>query len=188
MSCVGRYAVSDAAYRAMRREFHDQCVLISGESGSGKTEASKKILHYIATCNHQESNEIDRVKDRLLQSNPILEVYTQTMHANMWLIIRRPLVMPRRTGMITRVDLENTWMFSSILRWEFGSSQYSNYGCASSRNTSIHYSRLLIFGIYWMRFLQIERRVRVTLVAKDSHTWPCICDHCKDVTWQVDIL
>jgi len=67
------FAIADAAYRAMRSEYHDQCVLISGESGAGKTEASKKILHYIA-AHSSHSSEVGRVKDRLLQSNPVLEV------------------------------------------------------------------------------------------------------------------
>jgi len=48
-------------------------VLISGESGAGKTEASKQILNYIA-ANSGHCYEVDRVKARLLQSNPILEV------------------------------------------------------------------------------------------------------------------
>lgn len=57
----------------MRSEFRDQCVLISGESGAGKTEASKKILQYIAASS-THSRDVARVKDRLLLSNPILEV------------------------------------------------------------------------------------------------------------------
>jgi len=68
------YAIADAAYRSMRSEYRDQCVLISGESGAGKTEASKKILQYIAaTSTH--ADDIEVIKDRLLQSNPILEAF-----------------------------------------------------------------------------------------------------------------
>ena len=67
------YAISDVAYRKMRSEFRDQCVLISGESGAGKTEASKQILQYIAASSGH-SKHLNQVKDRLLQSNPILEV------------------------------------------------------------------------------------------------------------------
>ncbi|XP_014666080.1 PREDICTED: unconventional myosin-Ic-like isoform X2 [Priapulus caudatus] len=68
------YAVSDMAYRSMLAERRDQCVLISGESGAGKTEATKKMLYYLAEASHHAA-EVDRVKDRLLQSNPVLEAF-----------------------------------------------------------------------------------------------------------------
>ncbi|XP_062873462.1 myosin Ic, paralog b isoform X1 [Trichomycterus rosablanca] len=68
------YAVSDNAFRSMRTERRDQCILISGESGAGKTEASKKVLQYYAfTC--PVSEQVQSVKDRLLQSNPVLEAF-----------------------------------------------------------------------------------------------------------------
>uniref|UniRef100_A0A665VA03 Myosin Ic, paralog b n=1 Tax=Echeneis naucrates TaxID=173247 RepID=A0A665VA03_ECHNA len=68
------YAVADNSYRSMRSERKDQCILISGESGAGKTEASKKILQYYAvTC--PASEQVQTVKDRLLQSNPVLEAF-----------------------------------------------------------------------------------------------------------------
>ncbi|KAG1678721.1 Myosin-IB [Nymphon striatum] len=56
----------------MHEENRDQCILISGESGSGKTEASKKILQYLAAATYH-SKKVDSVKDKLLQSNPVLE-------------------------------------------------------------------------------------------------------------------
>lgn len=65
--------MADNSYRSLRTERKDQCILISGESGAGKTEASKKILQYYAvTC--PASDQVQTVKDRLLQSNPVLEV------------------------------------------------------------------------------------------------------------------
>ncbi|XP_067084920.1 unconventional myosin-Ic isoform X1 [Osmerus mordax] len=68
------YAVSDNTYRAMRTERRDQCILISGESGAGKTEASKKILlYYAVTC--PVSDHMAALRDRLLQSNPVLEAF-----------------------------------------------------------------------------------------------------------------
>uniref|UniRef100_A0A8D0GKM0 Unconventional myosin-Ic n=2 Tax=Sphenodon punctatus TaxID=8508 RepID=A0A8D0GKM0_SPHPU len=68
------YAIADNSYRALRTERKDQCILISGESGAGKTEATKKILQYYAvTC--PVSDQVETVKDRLLQSNPVLEAF-----------------------------------------------------------------------------------------------------------------
>lgn len=56
----------------MRDRNKDQCVIISGESGAGKTEASKLIMQYVAQVTGK-GGEIDRVKEQLLQSNPVLE-------------------------------------------------------------------------------------------------------------------
>nr|XP_056721155.1 unconventional myosin-Ic [Euleptes europaea] len=68
------YAIADNAYRSLRTERKDQCILISGESGAGKTEATKKILQYYAvTC--PASDQVETVKDRLLQCNPVLEAF-----------------------------------------------------------------------------------------------------------------
>uniref|UniRef100_A0A673Z201 Myosin Ic, paralog a n=1 Tax=Salmo trutta TaxID=8032 RepID=A0A673Z201_SALTR len=75
------YAVSDNTYRAMRTERRDQCILISGESGAGKTEASKKILQYYATtC--PVADRMSTLRDCLLQSNPVLEAFgnAKTLH------------------------------------------------------------------------------------------------------------
>ena len=52
---------------------HDCTLLLLGESGSGKTEASKYVMHYIATMS--QSMEIARVKNLLIVSNPLLEAF-----------------------------------------------------------------------------------------------------------------
>lgn len=72
----------------MRGENRNQCVLISGESGAGKTEASKKILQFIAASS-KHMNDVEQVKDRLLQSNPLLEVrlYCSMLYMYFWHII-----------------------------------------------------------------------------------------------------
>ncbi|XP_067395564.1 unconventional myosin-Ih isoform X1 [Emydura macquarii macquarii] len=68
------YAIADNAYRVMCTEYNNHFILISGESGAGKTEASKKILQYYAvTCPTTEQLQI--VRDRLLLSNPVLEAF-----------------------------------------------------------------------------------------------------------------
>ncbi|XP_066466085.1 unconventional myosin-Ih [Tiliqua scincoides] len=68
------YAIADNAYRVMCTEYNNHFILISGESGAGKTEASKKILQYYAmTCPTTEQLQV--VRDRLLLSNPVLEAF-----------------------------------------------------------------------------------------------------------------
>ena len=57
----------------MITEEENQCVIISGESGAGKTEASKQIQNYIAAvCGGGDG--VDKLKRVFLESNPVLEV------------------------------------------------------------------------------------------------------------------
>ncbi|TRY55625.1 hypothetical protein DNTS_008831 [Danionella cerebrum] len=68
------YALADNAYHTMLSEANNHFILISGESGAGKTEASKKILQYYAvSC--PSSTLLDTVRDRMLMSNPVLEAF-----------------------------------------------------------------------------------------------------------------
>jgi myosin-1 len=68
------YAVANMAYQSLRDRDRDQCILITGESGSGKTEASKLVMSYVAAvCGKGE--QVNSVKEQLLQSNPVLEAF-----------------------------------------------------------------------------------------------------------------
>ncbi|EGD77448.1 myosin IB [Salpingoeca rosetta] len=70
------FALSEATYSTMRRTHQDCVVIISGESGAGKTEASKRVMEYIAAVNTSKGRaEIERVKEHLLASTPILEAF-----------------------------------------------------------------------------------------------------------------
>ncbi|XP_053711307.1 unconventional myosin-Ih isoform X1 [Synchiropus splendidus] len=68
------YALADNVFRTMLSEFNNHFILISGESGAGKTEASKKILQFYAvSC--PSTKLLNNIRDRLLLSNPVLEAF-----------------------------------------------------------------------------------------------------------------
>ncbi|XP_012274963.1 myosin-IB isoform X2 [Orussus abietinus] len=68
------FALTDTAYQSLAHENRDQCILISGESGSGKTEASKKVLEYIAAATGHKK-QVEEVNVKLIGSNPVLEAF-----------------------------------------------------------------------------------------------------------------
>uniref|UniRef100_A0A8C1MFF4 Myosin IHb n=1 Tax=Cyprinus carpio TaxID=7962 RepID=A0A8C1MFF4_CYPCA len=68
------FALADNVYRTMISETNNHFILISGESGAGKTEASKKVLQFYAVC-CPSTRLLDNVRDRLLLSNPVLEAF-----------------------------------------------------------------------------------------------------------------
>ncbi|TPX37698.1 hypothetical protein SmJEL517_g00731 [Synchytrium microbalum] len=70
------FALAEDVHRSMLKEKSNHCVIISGESGAGKTEAAKKIMSYIAAVTPADSrNSADNIKTKLLQSNPVLEAF-----------------------------------------------------------------------------------------------------------------
>uniref|UniRef100_A0A8K9X1R7 Osteoclast-stimulating factor 1 n=1 Tax=Oncorhynchus mykiss TaxID=8022 RepID=A0A8K9X1R7_ONCMY len=68
------YALADNMYRNMMIDCENQCVIISGESGAGKTVAAKYIMGYISKVSGG-GPKVQHVKDIILQSNPLLEAF-----------------------------------------------------------------------------------------------------------------
>lgn len=80
------YSVADTSYRQMMmsEKHKSQTILISGESGSGKTECTKIVMSYLTTIGTKHatgqngSNETlddNSIMKRVLQSNPVLEAF-----------------------------------------------------------------------------------------------------------------
>ncbi|XP_034936680.1 unconventional myosin-Ie-like [Chelonus insularis] len=68
------YGLADEMYRNMLIDVESQCVIISGESGAGKTIAAKYIMAYISRVSGG-GERVQRVKDIILESNPLLEAF-----------------------------------------------------------------------------------------------------------------
>ncbi|KAL1836405.1 hypothetical protein VTK73DRAFT_5072 [Phialemonium thermophilum] len=72
------FAIAESAYYNMKAYHDNQCVIISGESGAGKTEAAKRIMQYIASVSGSgggAGSDIQKIKDMVLATNPLLESF-----------------------------------------------------------------------------------------------------------------
>lgn len=59
----------------MTQRHENQCIIISGESGAGKTQSTKIVMNYLAEVSTNTSTKTKDVKDLLLKSNPLLEAF-----------------------------------------------------------------------------------------------------------------
>ncbi|XP_011345045.1 myosin heavy chain, muscle isoform X13 [Ooceraea biroi] len=76
------FAISDGAYVNMLTNNENQSMLITGESGAGKTENTKKVIAYFATVGASTKKEKDdpnkkkgSLEDQVVQTNPVLEAF-----------------------------------------------------------------------------------------------------------------
>ncbi|KAH0884639.1 hypothetical protein HID58_060735 [Brassica napus] len=70
------FAIGGIAYRwEMINEDRNKCILVSGESGSGKTETTKMLMRYLAYFGGHTAGEGRTVENQVLESNPVLEAF-----------------------------------------------------------------------------------------------------------------
>ena len=72
------WAIAETAYRGMLTNCKNQAMLITGESGAGKTENTKKVITYlamVATGSGKKSTKKVSLEDQIVATNPILESY-----------------------------------------------------------------------------------------------------------------
>ncbi|GIY16900.1 unconventional myosin-VI [Caerostris extrusa] len=75
------FAIADKAFRDMRALKESQSIIVSGESGAGKTESTKYILRYLCESWGCQAGPIEQ---RILDANPVLEAFgnAKTMRNN----------------------------------------------------------------------------------------------------------
>ncbi|KAL3001330.1 hypothetical protein AAZX31_09G260500 [Glycine max] len=69
------FAIASSAYSKMINEETSQSILVSGESGAGKTESTKMLMHYLAFLGGRAATEGRSVEQQVLESNPVLEAF-----------------------------------------------------------------------------------------------------------------
>ncbi|KAH9616482.1 hypothetical protein KSS87_017295 [Heliosperma pusillum] len=67
------FAIADSAYRLMINDGISQSILVSGESGAGKTESTKSLMQYLAYMGGRSDTDGRSVEQKVLESNPVLE-------------------------------------------------------------------------------------------------------------------
>ncbi|XP_071169198.1 unconventional myosin-IXb-like isoform X22 [Mytilus edulis] len=77
------FAIADTAFYTMLRKRKNQCIVISGESGSGKTETNNLLLHHL-TALSQKGAHGSGVEQTILGAGPVLEAFgnAKTVHNN----------------------------------------------------------------------------------------------------------
>ncbi|KAJ7994672.1 hypothetical protein DPEC_G00251900 [Dallia pectoralis] len=76
------YAVADVAYHAMLQRCRNQCIVISGESGSGKTQSTNFLIHHLTALS--QKGFASGVEQIILGAGPVLEAFgnAKTAHNN----------------------------------------------------------------------------------------------------------
>eukprot|EP00043_Microstomoeca_roanoka_P018744 m.203791 g.203791 ORF g.203791 m.203791 type:complete len:1711 (+) comp16879_c5_seq2:337-5469(+) len=69
------FAIADWCYHGMLSSGRDQCCVVSGESGAGKTESAKFIIRHITDLCQTDGDAALTLEKRILQVNPLLEAF-----------------------------------------------------------------------------------------------------------------
>ncbi|KAI8968865.1 Myh11 protein, partial [Mycotypha africana] len=130
------YAVADQAYHDMVQEKENQSILITGESGAGKTENTKIVIQYLtavaSTSTKLTEQHITKLQSQILQANPILESFgnAQTIRNNN----------SSRFGKFIRIEFNNrAQICGANIEWYLLEKSRVHQQTAKERNYHIFY-------------------------------------------------
>lgn len=72
------FAIAHDAYKLMTMQENNQTIVVSGESGAGKTVSAKYIMRYFASLDENDNaivSEMSEIEERILATNPIMEAF-----------------------------------------------------------------------------------------------------------------
>lgn len=69
------YAIADLAFKRLHRDRKDQAIMVSGESGAGKTETAKIIMRFLTSIARTDAARGGQIQDKIVKANPILESF-----------------------------------------------------------------------------------------------------------------
>lgn len=149
------YAMADCAFRNLVSEGENQSILVTGESGAGKTENTKKVIQYLAAVaasddpsTKSKGRIVSDLSEQILRANPILESFgnAQTLRNNN----------SSRFGKFIRIEFTRSGRISGAhIDWYLlEKSRVSKVG-PKERNYHVFYQLLRGVGETWREELQL---------------------------------
>ncbi|PHZ15091.1 myosin 1 [Rhizopus microsporus ATCC 52813] len=128
------YAVADQAYHDMVQDRENQSILITGESGAGKTENTKKVIQYLTEVASIDKHA-NQLQHQILQANPILESFgnAQTIRNNN----------SSRFGKFIRIEFNSrAQICGANIEWYLLEKSRVHYQTSKERNYHVFYQLL----------------------------------------------
>ncbi|KAL3235178.1 Myosin-1 [Nakaseomyces bracarensis] len=167
------FEVAENAYRDLKNKSQDQSILVTGESGAGKTENTKKILQYLASITSSKGYDVSSSFEmKILQSNPILESFgnAQTVRNNN----------SSRFGKFIKIEFDSTGKINgAFIEWYLLEKSRITNENKNERNYHIFYQ--LLKGMP-LKDLQSQLKLdsddcsHYQILAESNHTVPGIDD------------
>lgn len=121
------FAIADNAYANIMADFRDQAVVISGESGAGKTETMKLVLQFLAEASGRANKQTasgektESLEQQVLKSNPLMEAFGNaktTRNNNSSRFGKWTEIKFNRTGAIVGGSIINYLLEKSRIPWQ----------------------------------------------------------------------